>query len=415
MSVRAAAPVIDGSSWLHGTGVNACAPGIDTTCGGQTHIGGIGTNWWQCVELAQRLYYLRGWYTANNGIFSGISYAYQIYDNASSLGMSRQANGSVASVVPGDMIVHTSADGGGAGHVAVVDSIVGGNVNVVEQNFNGTAETAAYTLSGSTLSRGSMHIAGVVHSPNNPNTNANPYTGVGNATFKGVTQLTTNMKLNPNEYITSLNGQSVLIMQTDGNLVMYSGSSTARWSSGTNGHPGAYLIVQPDGNVVVYAPNGQPLWWTGTNSVTRFTMQTDGNLVGYDINNQWKWQSNTGGQPAWTYKETDHLNQYQRLNPGEYLKSTDKRYFLLMQPDGNLVLYSPGYHVLWNSGTGGNAGAYLGVQGDGNIVVYRADGWPLWFTGTNNAFDLFVQNDGNLVAYTLTNSWVWQSWTGGRI
>ncbi|HZM63934.1 MAG TPA: hypothetical protein VFB59_02260 [Candidatus Saccharimonadales bacterium] len=242
-----------------------------------------------------------------------------------------------------------------------------------------------------------------------------PYPGVGNATFKGVTQLTTGMRLNPNEYLTSLNGQSVLLMQGDGNLVVYRGLSIAQWNSGTSGHPGAYLVVQGDGNVVVYAPNEQPLWWTGTNSVTRFTMQTDGNLVGYDTNSQWKWQSGTGGQPAWTYKGTDHLNQYQRLNPGEYLKSADKRYFLLMQTDGNLVLYSPGYHVLWSSGTNGNAGAYLEVQGDGNIVVYRADRWPLWYTGTNNAFDLFVQNDGNLVAYTLTNSWVWQSWTGGRI
>jgi hypothetical protein len=91
-----------------------------------------------------------------------------------SLGMTRQANGSITSIVPGDMIVHTSADGGGSGHVAIVDYISGSTVYAVEQNFNNTADEATYKLSGGTLSRGSLHIAGVVHSPKNPNTNGSP-------------------------------------------------------------------------------------------------------------------------------------------------------------------------------------------------------------------------------------------------
>jgi FG-GAP-like repeat/CHAP domain len=164
-------PVIYGSNWLHGTGVNACGASTDPTCGGQRHVGGVSSDWWQCVELAQRLYFLRGWYTANGGIFANVNNAYQIYDDASSLGMTRQANGSITSIVPGDMIVHTAADGGGSGHVAIVDYISGSTVYAVEQNFNNTADEATYKLSGGTLSRGSMHIAGVVHSPNNPNTN----------------------------------------------------------------------------------------------------------------------------------------------------------------------------------------------------------------------------------------------------
>jgi cell wall-associated NlpC family hydrolase len=42
-----------------------------------------------------------------------------------------------------------------------------------------------------------------------------------------------------------------LDMQSDGNLVLYSGKK-AIWASHTSGHPGAHLALQDDGNLVVY-------------------------------------------------------------------------------------------------------------------------------------------------------------------
>ena len=41
------------------------------------------------------------------------------------------------------------------------------------------------------------------------------------------------------------------------------------------------------------------------------------------------------------------------------------------------------FFPLWASGTAGNAGAELVVQNDGNVVVYSAAGAALWATGTN--------------------------------
>jgi hypothetical protein len=54
------------------------------------------------------------------------------------------------------------------------------------------------------------------------------------------------------------------IMQTDGNLVVYSNGGRALWDSHTNGHKGAYAIVQSDGNFVIYA-GGKARWDTATN------------------------------------------------------------------------------------------------------------------------------------------------------
>ncbi len=49
-----------------------------------------------------------------------------------------------------------------------------------------------------------------------------------------------------------------LVMQTDGNLVAYLGSSP-KWNTATHGHSSARLVVQDDGNLVVYR-HLTPLW-----------------------------------------------------------------------------------------------------------------------------------------------------------
>ena len=56
-----------------------------------------------------------------------------------------------------------------------------------------------------------------------------------------------------------------LVTQSDGNLVLYSGT-TPLWSSATYGNPGAHVVLQADGNLVVYAPGGRPLFQTGTSN-----------------------------------------------------------------------------------------------------------------------------------------------------
>jgi hypothetical protein len=54
-------------------------------------------------------------------------------------------------------------------------------------------------------------------------------------------------------------GTTRLAMQTDGNLVLYQGS-TALKNTATTGRGAARVIVQDDGNLVVYSAAGSPLW-----------------------------------------------------------------------------------------------------------------------------------------------------------
>jgi len=53
-------------------------------------------------------------------------------------------------------------------------------------------------------------------------------------------------------------------MQWDGNFVVYDADYHAQFDTRTNGFNGAYLVMQGDGNVVIYDLSSVPrwsLWW----------------------------------------------------------------------------------------------------------------------------------------------------------
>jgi hypothetical protein len=91
------------------------------------------------------------------------------------------------------------------------------------------------------------------------------------------------------------------------------------------------------------------------------------------------------------------------------LWSYDQRFNLVMQTDGNLVLYQPGYQAqgsgtaLWSSNTahqGVNGGANNYAVMDGRLCVHDGNGAYLWCTNNlEPANYLSVQTDGNPVLY----------------
>ncbi|CAG8757786.1 15042_t:CDS:1, partial [Racocetra persica] len=104
--------------------------------------------------------------------------------------------------------------------------------------------------------------------------------------------ITPNYSMNEHTQIVSPNGKYRLVMQTDGNLVLYDGP-TALWQSCTCGKgDGPYrMVLQTDGNLVVYAGNGLPMWTSNTcnEQVSYLAVQNDANVVLYDRNWNAKW------------------------------------------------------------------------------------------------------------------------------
>jgi hypothetical protein len=177
----------------------------------------------------------------------------------------------------------------------------------------------------------------------------------------------------------------LLAMQSDGNLVEYSNTGSALWSSGTSGNPGASLVLQPDGNMVIYSTTGQPLWASGTANAPDY----------YSV----PFYSFTGGT----------------LLPGQSMNTPKGNYHLELQRDGNLVLYNVG-QPLWATGTAGMAIANLSMQPDGNLVLYSNSGKAVWSSGTFGSYNagLALQADGNLVLYSQSGQPIWNTKTATR-
>lgn len=95
---------------------------------------------------------------------------------------------------------------------------------------------------------------------------------------------------------------------------------------------------------------------------------------------------------------------------GQTVNSGNGRYSLVMQTDGNLVLYRVADQApRFNTVTANNPGSWTAMQYDGQFVVYNPSNYPLWFAGTAgnpNAF-LAVQDDGNLVVYSSAGAPLW--------
>lgn len=99
-------------------------------------------------------------------------------------------------------------------------------------------------------------------------------------------------KLEVGQSLTSLNGAYRLILQDDGNMVVYAGDESV-WSTGTNGKNVVRAEVQKDGNFVLYTPD-DAVWASQTKGAkdARLTLQDDRNLVLYGSDGA-VWSSDT--------------------------------------------------------------------------------------------------------------------------
>jgi hypothetical protein len=165
-------------------------------------------------------------------------------------------------------------------------------------------------------------------------------------------------------------------IQNDGNLVAFAQGGTAVWSSGTGGKGdnSSALVVQDDGNVVVYKNGQDAIWSSGTGNV--FTES--------EISNS-------------TIKAEDMLRR------GQSLSSANGKYKVSIESDGNVVLRKDGNTALWATATDGKDVDAFKVQNDGNLVAYMTGARATWASGTGgksgSSTVLLMQDDGNLVLY----------------
>jgi hypothetical protein len=168
--------------------------------------------------------------------------------------------------------------------------LVNGSGTVIPQEAVSGGVCAAAALSAASLTEWSV-VSGAI-----PSGTATP-SGCGGSTAPSCGTLTANQQLDANQSLESCNGDYSLIMQGDGNLVLYQ-SGTALWASNTAGSAATEAIMQGDGNFVLYSSSGSAIWATGTNgnSGAYIEVQNDGNVVIYSSAGAALWSSGTAGK-----------------------------------------------------------------------------------------------------------------------
>jgi peptidoglycan/xylan/chitin deacetylase (PgdA/CDA1 family) len=174
--------------------------------------------------------------------------------------------------------------------------------------------------------------------------------------------------------LASPGGQYRLTMRTDGDLVLTAQGGRALWDSATSGHTGAIATMQRNGDFVVSTTGRRTLWSSRTmgHAGAVFELRSDGGLA-----------VAVAAGPVWSTQSTQTtLTQGERLEPSWFLESPNHACRLIMQANGDLVLYSASRQPLWSSGTSGSPDTIAVLQRNGDFALLSRTGQALFSSGT---------------------------------
>ncbi|KAL7373196.1 hypothetical protein ABVT39_001077 [Epinephelus coioides] len=94
------------------------------------------------------------------------------------------------------------------------------------------------------------------------------------------------------------------------------------------------------------------------------------------------------------------LSKGEELGKGGSLESSNGKFKVIFQDDGNFVIYQ-GSEAIWSSDTHGTYSVRVCMQEDCNLVIYSDNGKPRWCTETCrsdcSSCDLQLTDDCKLV------------------
>lgn len=206
----------------------------------------------------------------------------------------------------------------------------------------------------------------------------------------------------------STNGDFRLDMQKDGNLVLYHKTIGATWASRTFDQGGSRAKMEDNGNLVVYKENSNVLWESKTASAngSRVLLQNDGRLQILNDDNEVVWNS----------RDTDghhdkgclpYLTTGSSLEKGQSVCAANRVFNLIMEDEGNLVVYRNSNHErIWDAGAHQRGGVKVDMQDDGNLVIYTKDNQAPWSSNTYSSGPAYLElsDDGVVFVKRLTDS-----------
>ena len=213
------------------------------------------------------------------------------------------------------------------------------------------------------------------------------------------------------------------IFQSDGNLVVYRSNGAPAWHAAMNGRGGLKLFLQGDGNVVMFNATNNAIWSTGTatagcnNSVaavpTTTVLPTSPPSIAPTLAPVTPPALPQETAPPLLTNQTS-IPAGTTMTAGNELSTTgvgiNCTFKAALQGDGNFVL-SRGSTPIWSTTTNGIPGANLIMQNDGNLVIYRRNATPAWssVTAGKGGNKLTLLGSGRLEISTRVGDVVWAS------
>lgn len=204
-----------------------------------------------------------------------------------------------------------------------------------------------------------------------------------------------------------------LVIQADGNVVVYQTGGKAVWTSNTSSANYIFpkVAMEKDGAFIIWGRNGASTRISGSYGVKTY-LSIDSNsgilVIREQGTNNIKWSSASIQDIYRNDYGAYNTFQYQsvhKASDSERIFSPNMKYFVRFAADGNLVLYNNETRsALWSTSTNGNPNAVLAILTDGNVVIYKdaTKASILWRSGTggfNNTTFIAVDNNGYIVIF----------------
>lgn len=178
------------------------------------------------------------------------------------------------------------------------------------------------------------------------------------------------------DYLLSQNGQYKAIWQHDGNFVVYRMSDgKALWATNTSNIGAARCAFEDKGNLVVREPD----------ELESKLVLTSGGVKSINVYKN---------QSKYTYNilaiKDSFLDKYISINVSNVKKPNTKVEFIAYSKswDGSYLyksVYVPKTDVIWHSPLKYRSQGWLLImQNDGNLVIYDRNNTPLWACGIRN-------------------------------
>lgn len=198
--------------------------------------------------------------------------------------------------------------------------------------------------------------------------------------------------------LVSKNRYYTLWFRDNGNLELYKKYFENRenliWATNTPDSDATVFTFKKNGKLVLRNDDKETVWSShcqlgkqvADRDHLRVKLTNYGSLVASNGDDQVFWCSNTSNKLKTKFFFAHQIHENTTLFQGQVLMSKNMARRLIVQNDGNLVIYDSRDTALWNSETNGQGEApyKLRMQDDGNMVLYDAEDSVIWTSGTDN-------------------------------